>query len=66
MVIKQWTKLLVCVMVISCTTLLMMTDKVEMSAGVALISGVMGYVFGNGHAIVEKKTPVEKINQIGG
>lgn len=55
MVIKQWTKLIVCILVISASTLLMMFDKIEPAAGVALISGTMGYVFGNGHAIAEKK-----------
>lgn len=63
MIIKQWTKLLVCVMEIGATTLLMMSNKVEMAAGVALISGVMGYVFGNGHAIVENKPGITVVSR---
>ena len=55
MIIKQWTKLIICCMVIAATTLLMCFDKIDGAAGVALISGTMGYVFGNGHAIVENK-----------
>lgn len=56
MIIKQWTKLLVCVLVVAAATSLIITNKIDSAAGVALISGVMGYVFGNGHAIVEDKT----------
>lgn len=55
MIIKQWTKLVVCILVIVSTTLLLMFGKIDGAAGVALISGTMGYVFGNGHAIAEKK-----------
>jgi ABC-type amino acid transport system permease subunit len=63
MIIKQWTKLLVCILVIMATTLLMMFDKIEAAAGVALISGTMGYVFGNGHAMAEnRRGTITKIN----
>ncbi len=55
MVIKQWTKLLVCILVIVSATLLMTISKLDTAAGVALISGTLGYVFGNGHAIAENK-----------
>lgn len=67
MEIKQWTKLIICVMVIAATTLLMMYQRIDSAAGVALISGTMGYVFGNGHAIAEQRalnTQLRAVNAI--
>ena len=55
MIIKQWTKLILCILVVCASTVLMMFERVDQAAGVALISGVMGYVFGNGHAIAENR-----------
>ena len=54
--IRQWTKLVVCVLVVSSATALLMCNKVDSAAGVALVSGVLGYVFGNGHGVIESKT----------
>jgi len=56
MVIKQWTKLVVCALVLICSTALMMCNKVDSTGGVAMITAVLGYVFGNGHAIAENRT----------
>ena len=55
MVIKQWTKLIVCVLVITSATVLLLFERMDSAAGVALISGTLGYVFGNGHSMVERK-----------
>jgi len=55
MVIKQWTKLIVCVLVITSATVLLLFKCMDSAAGVALISGTLGYVFGNGHAMAERK-----------
>jgi hypothetical protein len=66
MVIKQWTKLLVCVLVLIAATILILFDKIDSAAGVGLIMGVMGYVFGNGHAIAENKKIEVTHTNVGG
>jgi len=55
MTVKDWTKLVVCIMVIGVSAFLTYTGKIPGEAGVGLITAVLGYVFGNGHAIYEQK-----------
>jgi len=56
MEVKQWTKLVCLVMVIAATTFLGFYDKIAPEAVAGIISACLGYVFGNGHAILEQKS----------
>ena len=56
MTVRDWTKLIVCVLVVGAATFLTYTGKIPGEAGVGLITAVLGYVFGNGHAIYEQRT----------
>jgi hypothetical protein len=56
MEVKQWTKLVCLVMVITATAVLGFYDKLAPEAVAGIISACLGYVFGNGHAILEQKT----------
>lgn len=53
--IKSWTKLLTIVLVIASATFLGHDGIIAGEAVSALISACLGYVFGNGHAAIEKE-----------
>lgn len=53
MAIKDWTKLVVCVLVLTVTGVMLYFGKIQGEAGVGIISAVLGYVFGNGHGVIE-------------
>lgn len=53
MAIKDWTKLVVCVLVLTVTGIMLYFGKIQGEAGVSIISAVLGYVFGNGHGVLE-------------
>jgi hypothetical protein len=48
MMVRDWTKLIICVLVVGAATFLTYTGKIPGEAGVGLITAVLGYVFGNG------------------
>jgi len=50
------TKLLVCVMVVISTCILGCARVIDGQAVVAIISGVLGYVYGNSHGIMSVRT----------
>jgi proteasome assembly chaperone (PAC2) family protein len=55
------TKLIVCSMVIIAATVLLAMGKIPDVAGVSLLTGALGYVFGNGHGIMSAtKTSTKK------
>ena len=58
----ELTKLVVCVLVILSAVLLGCTKAVDGEAVVGMITGALGYVFGNGHGILsaERKAANEK------
>jgi hypothetical protein len=49
------TKLLVCILVVVATTVLGSMRVIDGQAVVAVISGVLGYVYGNGHGVISAK-----------
>jgi len=53
MQVGSWTKLIICVLVIGVSAFLTYTGKIPGEAGVGLITAVLGYVFGNSHAVLE-------------
>jgi len=53
MEIKSWTKLICLVMVISASAFLGFYGKLAPEAVAGIISACLGYVFGNGHGIME-------------
>jgi len=53
MQVGSWTKLVICVLVIGASVFLTYTGKIPGEAGVGLITAVLGYVFGNSHAVFE-------------
>jgi len=55
MKVRDWTKLIVCVLVVGAAAFLTYTGKIPAEAGVGLITAVLGYVFGNGHGIYEQR-----------
>jgi len=55
MEIKDYTKLIVCVLVVIAATFLSYNNKIQSDAAVGLITAVLGYVFGNGHGILESR-----------
>jgi len=55
MTVRDWTKLIVCVLVVGAATFLTYAGKIPGEAGVGLITAVLGYVFGNGHGIYEQR-----------
>jgi len=55
MQIKDWTKLICLIMVIGATTFLGFHDKIAPEAVAGIISACLGYVFGNGHAVLERR-----------
>jgi uncharacterized membrane protein YGL010W len=55
MTVRDWTKLIVCVLVVGAASFLTYTEKIPAEAGVGLITAVLGYVFGNGHGIYEQR-----------
>lgn len=52
------TKLCVCVMVLIATVILGCVRVIDGQAVVAVISGVLGYVYGNSHGIISAKNSV--------
>jgi len=60
MEVKQWTKLVCLVMVITVTGILGFYDKLAPEAVAGIISACLGYVFGNGHALLEQKGNVQR------
>lgn len=55
MSIKDWTKLIVAVVVVGATCFLAASKVIDGQAAVAVISAVLGYIFGNGHGVLEAK-----------
>ncbi len=64
MQVGSWTKLVICVLVICTSTFLTYTGKIPGEAGVGLITAVLGYVFGNSHAVLENKQNFAKEGRI--
>jgi len=60
MQVGSWSKLVICVLVICVSTFLTYTGKIPGEAGVGLITAVLGYVFGNSHAVIENKVNLRK------
>jgi len=58
--IGSWTKLVICILVICSSVFLTYTGKIPGEAGVGLITAVLGYVFGNSHAVIENKEKFRK------
>lgn len=59
MTIRDLTKLIVCILVVAAASWLTYVGKIPGEAGVSIITAVLGYVFGNGHAIFEQ----QKVNK---
>lgn len=55
MTIRDLTKLIICVIVVVAASFLTYVGKIPAEAGVSIITAVLGYVFGNGHAIFEQR-----------
>lgn len=55
MIIDSWTKLAVCILVCVCSGVLGYAGKIDAQAVVALLSAVLGYVFGNAHGVISAK-----------
>jgi hypothetical protein len=53
--VGSWTKLIVCILVIIVASFLTYAGKIPGEAGVGLITAVLGYVFGNSHAVFEQR-----------
>jgi len=53
--VASWSKLIVCILVIGVSTFLTYCEKIPGEAGVGLITATLGYVFGNGHALLENR-----------
>ena len=49
------TKLTVCIMSMLCATILCAVGKIPDSMAGMIITGALGYVFGNGHGIMSAK-----------
>lgn len=49
------TKLIVCVLVVVAAIILGVTKVLEGEAVVGILSGALGYVYGNGHGIISAK-----------
>jgi len=60
MTIGSWSKLIICVLVISVSTFLTYFNKIPGEAGVGLITATLGYVFGNSHGVIEQKQVYKK------
>jgi len=60
MQVGSWSKLVICVLVICVSTFLTYTGKIPGEAGVGLITAVLGYVFGNSHAVFENRQNLRK------
>jgi hypothetical protein len=54
------TKLIVCSMSMICATILCATGKIPDSMAGMIITGALGYVFGNGHGIMSAKNQQNK------
>ena len=50
------SKLVVCILVIISATVLLCFEKIPDAAGAGMITGALGYIFGNGHGILSSKT----------
>ncbi len=53
MQVGNWTKLATLVIVAAGAIFLGFYDKIDSQAVVALLSAALGYVFGNGHGVLE-------------
>ena len=60
MQVGSWTKLIICILVICSSVFLTYTGKIPGEAGLGLITAVLGYVFGNSHAVFESKQDFRK------
>lgn len=54
------TKFVVLVGMMATGAVLIGIDKLDAAAGIALITTPLGYVFGNGHGVIETKRTVEE------
>jgi high-affinity nickel permease len=61
--VGSWTKLLVCCLVIIAASFLGYSKCIDGQATVAIITAVLGYVFGNTHGAVEANTTIETLNR---
>jgi hypothetical protein len=55
MELSGMTKLIVCAMAMLCATILCAIGKIPDSMAGMIITGGLGYVFGNGHGIMSAK-----------
>jgi len=53
--VRDYTKLVIAFMVVIAAVTLLYFGKIEGEAGVGLLAMAMGYVFGNAHALIERK-----------
>jgi hypothetical protein len=58
MVIDNWTKLAVCIMVCCWAGILGFYGRIDAQAVVALLSAVLGYVFGNAHGVLSASNQI--------
>lgn len=54
------TKLIVCVLIVIAAIILGIYNVIAGEAVVGLLSGVLGYVYGNGHGIYSAKKSIQK------
>ncbi len=55
MTIRDYTKLVVAVLIVIAVAILGYHGKIESEAVVALLGALAGYVFGNAHHLIERK-----------
>lgn len=55
MQVRDWTKLVIAAMVLVSISILTALGNVDSEAAVAVISAVLGYVFGNSHGLLENR-----------
>lgn len=53
--ISGWTKLIVCICAVVAAIILGTTKTIDGQACTAILTAVLGYVFGNGHGILSAK-----------
>jgi uncharacterized phosphosugar-binding protein len=62
MELSSWTKLIICSLAIICATVLCICKAIPDSMAGMIITGGLGYVFGNGHGIMSAKQVTNRNN----
>lgn len=60
MAISDWTKLLIAALVCICVTFLGVKRVLDSQAVAAILSAVLGYVFGNSHGILSARNNIKR------